>query len=79
MKLKTKMSNATGKWIPCVTWGDPLGAAMNHDAAAANALMLAMESVWDGEPDIFRPAIEMVEKRANAFMAEWGFDTVENA
>jgi hypothetical protein len=52
---------------------------LEHDAAAAHALMLAMESVWDKEPDIFRPAIEMVEKRANALMAEWGFDIGEDA
>jgi len=52
---------------------------IDHDRKAAHALMMAIESVWNGEPDIFRPAIEMVEKRADALLKQWCFDTVEDA
>jgi hypothetical protein len=71
MKLKSAMSDATGKWLPAVTWGESLGGALNHDAAAAHALMQAMDefSAW--------PRVIGVTKRASELLCSWGFDSGE--
>jgi len=80
MKLKCAMSDATGKWLPAVTWGESLGGGLNHDAAAAHALMQAIEE-WLGvstNDECAGNVVTWVKLRADEIMAEWGFDSGED-
>ena len=81
MKLRTVvLARHDGKYVLCVDKDAELGPdevagekEVIHDAAAAHALMQAMDefSAW--------PQVKGVRKRADEIMAQWGFDTGEDA
>ncbi len=84
MKLLTEMSGA--KLLAggheadenCCEWYQVN--QLEHDAAAAHALMMAQDEFWKqddlGSLDA-RDAVEMIGVRADELMQQWGFDTGE--
>jgi hypothetical protein len=80
MKLRTEMVDGTvqdrthnrdDQWIN-----------LEHDAACAHALMRAQDEFWK-QDDLdgldARDAVEMIGVRADELMAEWGFDSGQDA
>ena len=77
MKLRTEMRGfADGTHYAAVKAGDTAD-AINHDAAAAHALMLAMADLDHMDWSRKRNPVAEIQSLANALMTEWGFDTGE--
>lgn len=59
---------------------------LEHDAACAHALMMAMDEWWSAsdehgldEQQSPRETVQWIEARAQAILREWGFDSGEDA
>lgn len=75
MKLKTRIDGTVGDYFLVLNGDSDMHGEdqIEHDAAAAHALMRAIESHCGRNTDY------MVLARADEIMAGWGFDTGENA
>ena len=82
MKLLTEMSGNDDDAI-LVFNGDidvPVDDQLEHDAAAAHALMMAMDEVGAENRDYsWLACVEKIDHRASELMAQWGFDSGEDA
>lgn len=85
MKLRTViLARHDGKYVLCVDKDAELGPdevagekEVIHDATAANALMEAI-AAWGKHPG-YQGGESWVKKRADEIMAQWGFDSGEDA
>ena len=73
MKLRTHLSDSTGKVIPASGWTTKsLSDDLNHDAMAAHALMQAMEEkAAEYSLSALALMIGPIKKRADELMREW--------
>ena len=80
MKLRTHLSDSTGKVIPASGWTTKsLSDDLNHDAMAAHALMQAIEELKDisevidadGTPMPVREGLPWLKWRADELMRDW--------
>ena len=87
MKLRTEMQNgcvhANGYCVDEDAVELRQAEMLVHDAAAAHALMQAMDEFYaaplDSTLNTPEDAINWLEWRASELMREWGFDSVEDA
>ena len=76
MKLRTEMRGfADGTYYAAVKAGDTAD-AINHDAAAAHALMMAIER-WAARRVDHALYADHLLGHADELMAQWGFDSGE--
>ncbi|MGE7138355.1 hypothetical protein ACQKIE_12070 [Luteibacter sp. NPDC031894] len=70
MKLKTMMAIECGEVFPLFDGGGDAMPAFEHDAAAAHALMIAMD---EQQLIAYRLAVAAIKRRADEILAEWGY------
>ena len=85
MKLMTEMVETnTGRWFPAIRSNETCPMAVTHDAAAAHALMQAMEEEYTSakvarskvrqEWIVRYRSMHSVRDRADQIMRSWGFE-----
>ena len=71
--MLTHMSNQTGTWTTASEYGRLHVTDLQHDAAMAHALVMAMER-WDYSDDPNDTINSAIFRRADEIMAEWGYE-----
>ena len=76
MKLRTVMKPLAGTdhIYPFIDLDHPSAGSITHDAAAAHALMRAIDDAASAEDGWANIYAERIRKRADEFLHEWGFE-----